>query len=357
MSARRHTAVRWLNLNAVSIFAYHDSKFWSMAVMSTTIAPPVAAHLAVSDVAVRRFGRFSLFVAGYTYLLVLFGGIVRITQSGMGCGDDWPKCNGQWIPQFTLPTLIEYTHRLLGVTIGLVAIGLAFYAYRHRRHARFGGRNGLARPAYVALAGIVVQGLLGAITVRLELSTAVTAIHFMTALLILALFLAAAARAGTLGSAEPVHPSAANLLKRHARAAMAAAVLAFIAITFGAITANTPGAPQACQGFPLCNGQLLPAPVPQIHIHWTHRLLAFLLLLHVFGTTIRAANLPARVRNAALTAMLVVAAQIGVAFALVLFRLPRELQVIHLAAGAAVWATIIAWVFVARAATAQALRT
>jgi heme A synthase len=324
--------------------------------MSTTITPPAAAPAEVTDVVVRRFGRFSLFAAAYTYLLVLFGGIVRITQSGMGCGDDWPKCHGQWIPEFTLPTLIEYTHRLLGVTIGLVAIGLAAYAYRNRRHARFGGRGGLAFPAYLALAGIVVQGLLGATTVRLELSTAVTAIHFMTALIILAIFLVGAARAGTLGSAGPSPASSANQLRRHARAATAAAILAFIAITFGAITANTAGAPQACQGFPLCNGQLLPAPVPQIHIHWTHRLLAFLLLLHVFATTVRAATLPTRVRNAALTTMLIVAAQIGVAFTLVLFHLPRSLQVIHLAVGAAVWAAVVAWLLVARAAAAQPLR-
>ena len=81
----------------------------------------------------RRFAAFSLFAALYTFALVVFGGFVRITDSGMGCGDDWPKCNGRWIPEFTFPTLIEYTHRLLGVSIGLVLFGVLVYAFVGRR--------------------------------------------------------------------------------------------------------------------------------------------------------------------------------------------------------------------------------
>src|SRR5687768_16609811 len=102
--------------------------------MTTMMAanPPVVG----ADPVVRRFGRFSLFAAIYTYLLSVFGGTFRITQSGLGCGDDWPKRNGKWIPDFTLETLIEYTHRLLGVTIGLVLIALAAHAFPHRQRLR-----------------------------------------------------------------------------------------------------------------------------------------------------------------------------------------------------------------------------
>ena len=46
----------------------------------------------------RRFARLAAFSAVYTYLLIVFGGIVRITGSGLGCGDDWPLCNGQLLP-------------------------------------------------------------------------------------------------------------------------------------------------------------------------------------------------------------------------------------------------------------------
>ncbi|MGH7469835.1 MAG: COX15/CtaA family protein [Longimicrobiales bacterium] len=306
---------------------------------------------AVADVAVRRFGRFSLFAAVYTYLLVLFGGLVRITGSGLGCGDDWPKCHGVWIPEFTVETLIEYMHRLLGVTIGLVLIGLALYAYRHRKHPRFRGPGGLAAPAYGVVFLVLVQGLLGAVTVWLELPTAVVVVHFMTALIILGMLLVGAVRAGALGTVgAPEEPAAA---RRHARAATAAAILAFSAITLGALTANTTSAPQACQGFPLCNGTLLPASVPQVHVHWGHRLLAFALLLHVLVVALRAQRIPSLIRRAAVYALLLVAGQIVVAAALVLLHLPSHLQVLHLGVGAATWAAIVAWTTLARAAAAH----
>ncbi len=293
-----------------------------------------------SDVVVRRFGRFSLFAALYTYLLVVFGGIVRITGSGLGCGDDWPKCNGKWIPDFTLETLIEYMHRLLGVTIGLVLIGLAIYAFVHRDRLR-----GLTGPAYSVLALVVAQGLLGAITVWLELPTGVIVVHFMTALIIMGLLLISAVRAGALGQ---VHPNGDETARRHARAAVAATVIAFVTITFGALTANTLGAPQACQGFPLCNGSLVPSGASQAHIQWTHRLLAFALLLHVLMIVLRSKGQDPAVRRAAIAALVMVALQIGVAAALVLMHLPTQLQVLHLAVGAAAWGSFVVWVQLAR---------
>ncbi|MCH7779099.1 MAG: COX15/CtaA family protein, partial [Gemmatimonadetes bacterium] len=58
--------------------------------------------------------RFLAFVAsGASYLLIVLGGWVRISGSGLGCGDDWPLCNGRIIPQLSdMATLIEWAHRL-----------------------------------------------------------------------------------------------------------------------------------------------------------------------------------------------------------------------------------------------------
>lgn len=306
----------------------------------TVERPEIAA-----DNRLRNFGRAALFTAAYTWLLVVFGGLVRITDSGLGCGDDWPKCNGRWVPEFTLQTTIEYAHRLLGVSIGLIIIALALYAFRQRERAGFHGPRGAAFPVYVALTLVVVQGLLGAITVRLELPTAVVVIHFMTALLILALLLQAAVRAGTLGR---VTASTGRAAARQRTGSFAAAALGFVVVTFGALTANTLGAPQACQGFPLCNGALLPASAPQIHLHWTHRFLAFALLLHVLFTVLRTTDVHGVARRAGRFALLLVTTQIVVAAALVLLQLPRGLMALHLALGAAVWGTLVVWALLAR---------
>lgn len=64
-----------------------------------------------------------------TYLLIVLGGVVRITGSGMGCGDDWPLCNGRLIPPMDLPTLIEYGHRLAAAGVGLLVAALAAWAW------------------------------------------------------------------------------------------------------------------------------------------------------------------------------------------------------------------------------------
>jgi heme A synthase len=304
----------------------------------------------------RRLGLLALFAAIYTYALIVFGGIVRITGSGMGCGDDWPRCNGQWIPEFTLETLIEYTHRLLAAGIGLVVLAVFAYGLLHRRKPGFSGPGGVLRPLALGAVLLVLQIALGAITVRLELPTEVTVAHFVTALLFMATLVIAAVRSGILGETS-AHRVDARAARTAARVATVAAGLGLLLVALGAVTANTPGAPQACQGFPLCNGQLMPrASAAGVHIHWTHRIVAYILALHVLGATFATYRRDAAraVRRAAAATTVLVLAQIGVAAALVLAFLPRSLQALHLAVGAAIWFALVVWAALARASARTA---
>ncbi|MGQ0813833.1 MAG: COX15/CtaA family protein, partial [Gemmatimonadota bacterium] len=280
----------------------------------------------------------------WTYALIVFGGIVRITESGMGCGDDWPKCNGSWMPPMTIETLIEYTHRLLGVSIGLVLIGVFVYALLHRREPGFGGKGGLLRYAGAVLLLVVVQGLLGAVTVWLEIPPSVVVVHFTTALIIMAILLAATVRGHALMSSNSTSV-AATIARPDARAAITALVLGFMVVVFGAMVANHTGAPQACQGFPLCNGSALPRGGWQVHMHWTHRLLAFGTFFYVLHQAHRAfrRRSAASIRVSAAAAAIAITLQLAVAAGLVLMHLPRELQALHLAVGAAVWAALVIW--------------
>jgi heme A synthase len=299
----------------------------------------------------RRLGSLALFAAIYTYSLILFGGIVRITGSGMGCGPDWPRCNGHWIPPFTVATLIEYTHRLLAAGISVVVLAVFAYAIVYRARSGFSGRGGLLRPLMLGAVLLIVQILLGAITVRLDLPTSVTVVHFITALLFMATLIVTAVRAGAFGD-SPTRPArAADAARGAANMALAASVLGLAAVSFGAVTANMVGAPLACQGFPLCNGNLLPsADVPPMHAHWGHRLLALLLLLHTVGAALAARRRGASsaVVRAASASLILVLVQIAVAAALVLLYLPKPLQALHLAVGAAIWFSLIVWSALAR---------
>ncbi len=312
---------------------------------------PSPAGAPPADPDLRGFRRIAIFTAIYIYLLIIFGGTVRITGSGMGCGDEWPLCNGQLIPTMSLETFIEWMHRLLAAGLVLPFIALAVHVLRRRGRPGYAGPGGVARPVALAFMLLAVQVMLGAITVWLELSATVTALHFVTAATMLAAVVVAAIRAGAPaaatggGVAGGGVPSAVR--PRFAGAAIFAAALGFLVIGMGAITANTGAAP-LCQGFPLCNGQVVPVGGPLVHIHWTHRLLAYLLALHVVGSAIRARIAPPAVRKAVIAAVAAVVAQIVVAAALVLAHLPRWLQALHLAVGAAVWVTLVVWATQAR---------
>ena len=92
--------------------------------------------------------------------LIVLGGVVRITGSGMGCGDHWPRCDGEWFPPLDLPTMIEIGPRWAAALVSVVVLAIAAVAWiRHRSEPR------LRNPATLALVLLVAQVLLGAVTV------------------------------------------------------------------------------------------------------------------------------------------------------------------------------------------------
>ncbi|HXF95792.1 MAG TPA: COX15/CtaA family protein [Gemmatimonadales bacterium] len=263
------------------------------------------------------FRRLAWTAAAATYLLIVFGAWVRITGSGMGCGDDWPLCNGHVLPPFDdLATVIEWGHRQLAALVSLLVFAVAGYAWWSRRNA------GSAKPqavAYAALGLLVVQVLLGAVTVKLELPHWTVVLHLATAMLLLAALLAAAL--GWRG-------------ERPAPAPLGAVALGLATVLLGGMTAKL-GAASACLGFPLCNGQVIPEGNYLQAIHWTHRLVAYGLA----GYTVVWAWRDRRAGPRVVLGLL--ALQVSVAAWMVVSGLPRGLQALHVAVGTAVWAALV----------------
>src|SRR4051812_5196346 len=104
--------------------------------------------------------------------LIVLGGVVRITGSGMGCGDHWPRCDGEWFPPLDLPTMIEIGHRWAAALVSIVVLAVAAVGWSRHRSDPY-----LRNPATLALGLLVVQVLLGAVTVKLALPAWIVITH------------------------------------------------------------------------------------------------------------------------------------------------------------------------------------
>jgi heme A synthase len=119
----------------------------------------------------------------FTFGLVVVGGIVRVTGSGLGC-PDWPLCQGQLIPALNGPTPIDYSHRRSASLTSIFVVAITLFAT-----FRFRSEKYIFRPSILAPVLLGVQIVLGDVTVLLELPPVIVAVHLANALMILALLL------------------------------------------------------------------------------------------------------------------------------------------------------------------------
>jgi len=294
---------------------------------------------------VKAFRVLSVATAVVTYALVVLGGVVRVSGSGLGC-PDWPLCHGRLLPPLDLHAIIEYSHRttasLTSVLVVLTA-AVAWLAWRKRRD--------LVIPATVALGLLMVQVVLGAITVRLELPPMIVLAHLATAMALLGAVCVTAVSALT--------PQLAGGVDRVAmRRTLVAAGGTYLLIISGSLVVGS-GASGSCDAWPLCGGGFsfgfdgLPA------IQLLHRgvaaVIGLLIVFSLVSVLARHRRQPAVRATVALT-LAALAFQVAVGAAVVTLRLPAALRGLHLALASAVWAgTVILAVIVQRLSPDPAL--
>ena len=211
----------------------HSGMDHSMPMPAPTSAPTQ------SMLTLRRIGLLALILG---FAQVVFGAIVRITGSGMGCGDHWPDCFGSFTPAHNGPTLlVEISHRYGAAALSLAIVALVVAAWVKRREPGVAGPGGVLRASLLAIVLVVVAALFGAVTVKMGLHPWIVVTHLAIAMALLAVLVAAVVRAGGFGALSTAEPS-----ERTLRGARAAAGLTFLALVMGALTANTPGAPLSC---------------------------------------------------------------------------------------------------------------
>lgn len=297
--------------------------------------------------------RLSLVALILAFAQIVFGAIVRITGSGMGCGDHWPKCAGAWFPPHDrIDLIIEISHRYLALALSLVILALVIVALTSRRIPGVGGRGGVLRPAIIAGVLVVTAALLGAITVKLLLNPLVIVAHLTIAMSLLATLAVALFRSGGLWATADLSGGS----QRTWKASRGAVIIAIITLVMGALTANLPDAASSCSGFPWC--RTITAEGTALTVHIVHRVIAFALLGHLLMIAITASKRgdPRTIVRAARVAFGAGVLQLLVAAAMIEMSFPPFLRSLHQATGTFVWLAIVSLAIMSARASRQEIQ-
>jgi len=276
--------------------------------------------------------RFAVLTAGATFVLLFIGGLVTSTGSGLAV-PDWPLSFGMVFPPMVGGVLFEHGHRLAASAVGVLTVALALWTVVGEQ------RPAVRALGLLALLAVVLQGVLGGVTVLYKLPLAVSVTHACLAQIFFCLTVALAALTGSGWSA----PRA-----RHAPASLpvlagVTTVVVFLQLVLGALMRHM-GAGLAIPDFPLAFGRLVPPLVtPHITVHFAHRMGAIVVALAV-ATAVTAALRSARdpwLRRPALLAAGLVVLQVTLGALTIWSRRAVLPTTLHPTVGAALLATCL----------------
>ena len=274
-----------------------------------------------------------------TYALIVLGGAVRATGSGLAC-PDWPRCHGQLIPPLETQILIEYSHRVAAASVGLLILGMAVAAWLRYRENRF-----IVASATAAVFVVIAQGLIGGVTVNMELPDTIVALHLAVALILLAILIATtvgAFRQGRPHSSDRAADEGARSIGGVPALTAVTALATLGLILLGSYVANS-GAALVYPDWPLFDGKLVSAGGRLADLHYAHRLLAAvlgLLMVAVFVQTWRKGRRPILIAAVGCALVLYVA-EVFIGASNIWFELATSVRIAHLALASAVWAALV----------------
>jgi cytochrome c oxidase assembly protein subunit 15 len=281
--------------------------------------------------------RFTILVGYATLALLLAGGLVTSTGSGLAV-PDWPLSFGQVFPPMIGGVLYEHGHRLVAASVGLLTLILAIW-YQLREP-----RPWVRRLALLALLAVIGQGVLGGVTVLLRLPISISVAHACLAQAFFCLIVALAVLTSRRFVAGAPEPGVGEGIRSIRGMALLATTMVFAQLVLGALMRHT-GAGLAIPDFPLAFGRLIPPLAsPLIALHFVHRvgglLVAAIVVLTAVCVLRRHHGRSGLLTPAALAVGLVVV-QIALGGATVLTRLAVLPATVHLAVGALLMATCL----------------
>jgi heme a synthase len=300
----------------------------------------------------RSLHRFAVFTACCTFLLVIAGGLVTSTGSGLSV-PDWPLSYGKLMPPMIGGIFYEHTHRMIAASVGILTIILAVWLAKKEK------RKWVRVLGWIALGAVIVQGLLGGLTVLLMLPATVSVAHATLAQTFFSIMASIALITSRWWNDAEI--------TRHRNVSLQNLTIfligtVFIQLIFGAIMRHTDSG-LAIPDVPLAYGQIFPSlsseamakynqqlidlnvrlaadgPITadQIVIQMLHRLWALVVFAFVVTVSVKLLRdkfLPKRIRRFAILLIFLVIIQIGLGALTIISRKAVDVTTAHVVTGA-----------------------
>lgn len=209
--------------------------------------------------------------AAVMLLVLIQGALVTNTGSADGCGNSWPLCHGKFIPQYTLETAIEFSHRFVTTIAAVLIIATSIGAwklYRHRREMR------IYVPIMILF--LLLQAGLGAAAVMWPQSDEVKALHFGISLVAFASTVLVAALMYDIDGWDRLRDR--PIGQRLKWVVWGLTAYTYIVVYLGAYVRHS-NSMLACSDWPLCNGSVFPGFTGPVGIAFGHRASAAVLVV------------------------------------------------------------------------------
>ena len=193
--------------------------------------------------------RYALLTAGCTFVLLLAGALVTSTGSSLAV-PDWPLSFGKFFPEMKGGVLFEHGHRMVAGTVAILTLGLAIYTQLLEK------RSWVKKLAWCALGAVLLQAVLGGVTVLLHLPTEVSVAHAGLAQIFFCLIISLSLVTSKNWIEDGDRKIKSTVVSLRT-AALMTTILVYVQILVGAVTRHS-GFGLAIPDWPLSFGQLLP---------------------------------------------------------------------------------------------------
>lgn len=293
----------------------------------------------------RLLARLALASLITTLLLVMVGGYTRGSGSGYGCEDRWPLCEGGalggLLPRAEREMIIEWSHRWLAATVGVLVLATAITAWRRSR-----GRPWVLGPAVAAVVTVGVQAWVGRMIVAEDLDADLVSLH-------LAISMAVVGLLSVLSVTSRLDAYGHDIGDRGwVRVVGAGAAGSYLLLLLGSMVHN-----RYFPGWPLMDGTLFPDLATRYHLlHLAHRTLAGIGIGYLgwLAWQARTRARPDRERRLVDAAAAVYGVNVLLGLAHVVTEVSSSLVVAaHLGVASVVWALLVATTTVAARSGAE----